>query len=360
MLNVIYAAIALGLLVLVHEFGHFLVARLANVKVLVFSLGFGKKLISFRRGETEYAVSAFPLGGYVKMLGESGDDEIPEQEADRSYSNKAPLVKMAIAFAGPFFNVLFAGFLFYLIFVTGFPVLLPVVGDVIKDSPAARAGLVKGDVIQRIEGNEVREWTDLQSTVNNSEIKPLRFSVKRDGGVFHVDITPKETEDKNIFGETVNRKMIGVAPSGDTVTQRENLFAALPKAFQRTYDICELTIVGLVKLVQGSISSKNIGGPILILQTAGKTAREGKSTFLNFVAIISINLAIVNVLPIPILDGGHMLFYAIEIITRRKISQKTVEIAQKVGVVILVMIMAFAFYNDIARMLGPGKFFGIF
>lgn len=360
MLNVIYAAIALGLLVLVHEFGHFLVARLANVKVMVFSLGFGKKLFSYRRGETEYAISAFPLGGYVKMLGESGDDEISEDEADRSYSNKPPLVKMAIAFAGPFFNVLFAGFLFYLIFVTGFPVLLPRVGDVIKDSPAAQAGLQKGDVIEGIEGKAVNEWTDLQSAVASSELKPLQFTVKRDGKVFHANITPKESQDKNIFGETVNRKMIGVAPSGETVTQSINPLAAFPRAIERTYNICELTVLGLVKLVQGSISSKNIGGPILILQTAGKTAREGKSTFLNFVAIISINLAIVNVLPIPILDGGHILFYAIEIVTRRKISQKTVEIAQKVGVVILVMIMAFAFYNDIARMLGAGKFFGIF
>jgi regulator of sigma E protease len=340
MLNVISAAIALGLLVLVHEFGHFLVARLANVKVMVFSLGFGKKLITYRRGETEYAISVFPLGGYVKMLGESGEDEIPEDEAHRSYSNKPPLVKMAIAFAGPFFNLLFAGFLFYLIFVTGFPVLLPKVGDVIKDSPAAQAGLRTGDVIEGIGGKAVREWTDLQNTVSGSELKPLRFTIKRDGKVFDMNITPKESEDKNIFGETVNRKMIGVA--------------------LRTYNICELTVVGLAKLVTGSISSKNIGGPILILQTAGKTAREGRSTFLNFVAIISINLAIVNILPIPILDGGHILFYAIEIITRRKISQKTVEMAQKVGVVILVMIMAFAFYNDIARMWGQGKFFGIF
>lgn len=360
MLNVIYAAVALGVLVLAHELGHFLVARLADVKVLVFSLGFGKKLISYKRGETEYALSIFPLGGYVKMLGESEDDEISEEEAHRSYSNKPPLVKMAIAFAGPFFNVLFAGFLFYIIFVTGYPVLLPKIGDVIKDSPAAIAGLREGDVIEGIEGRPVREWTDLQATVSSSDTKALQFAVKRDGKVFNVNITPRESEEKNVFGETVSRKMIGVAPSGETLTQRESVISAFPKAVVRTYNICELTVVGLVKLVQGSISSKNIGGPILILQTAGKTAREGKSTFLNFVAIISINLAIVNVLPIPILDGGHMLFYAIELIIRRKISPKTVEIAQRVGVVVLVMIMAFAFYNDIARMWGSGKFFGIF
>jgi regulator of sigma E protease len=267
---------------------------------------------------------------------------------------------MAIAFTGPFFNVLFAGFLFYLIFITGFPVLLPKVGDIIKDSPAAIAGLQRGDIIEGVEGKAVKEWTDLQNTVSGSELKPLRFAVKRGEKVFEVKITPRESEDKNIFGETVNRRMIGVAPSGETVIQRENPLAAFPRAIVRTYNICELTVVGLAKLVQGSISSKNIGGPILILQTAGKTAREGKSTFLNFVAIISINLAIVNVLPIPILDGGHILFYAIEILTRRKIPQKTVEIAQKVGIVILVMIMAFAFYNDIARMWGTGKFFGIF
>ena len=360
MLNVIYAAVALGLLVFVHELGHFLVARMANVKVLVFSLGFGKKLLTYRRGETEYALSAFPLGGYVKMLGESADDEIPEAEAHRAYSNKPPLVKMAIAFAGPFFNVIFAAFLFYLIFVTGFPVLRPVVGDVIQDSPAAHAGLKKGDIIEKIDGKSITEWTGLQSVVASSESKPLEFSVRRDGKSFDVKITPKEIEDKNIFGEVVNRKMIGVGPSGETVIQRENLVNAFPRALQRTYHISELTVLGLYKLVMGTISSKNIGGPILILQTAGKTAREGKSTFLNFVAIISINLAIVNVLPIPILDGGHILFYAIELIIRRQIPRRTIEMAQRVGIAILILIMAFAFYNDIARMLGAGKVFGVF
>ncbi len=350
MLNVLYAIIALSILIFVHELGHFLVARLADVKVLAFSLGFGKKLLSFRRGETEYILSAVPLGGYVKLLGESTDDVVSDEETHRSYSNKSPIIKILIAFSGPFFNILFAALLFFFIFLSGHSVLSTQVGSVEKDFPAAQAGIEKDDVIVSIDGKPVEEWSQLMEAISQSEIKPLKFGVKRDGKYFEVWITPREMEGKNIFGEKVDRKVIGVVASNKFLERKESVPGALSKAVIQTYNLSELTVVGIVKLIQGTISPKNIGGPLLILQTAGKQAKEGKKNFMYFIAIISINLAVVNLLPIPILDGGHILFYFVEMVIRRKIPQKTIEIAQKVGISILILIMVLAFFNDIMRL----------
>lgn len=351
LLNLLYFLIVLSILIFVHELGHFLVARLTKVKVLTFSLGFGKKLLTFRRGETEYAISAIPLGGYVKMLGESPDEEVAEEETGRSFAHKPPLAKMLIAFAGPFFNVLFAAFVFFIIFLTGYPVPSNTteIGQVPEGNPAYQAGLKSGDVVRSVDGNPVHHWTDLQKAVNNpGPARPLRFEIDRHGQIISVDITPKVADDRNAFGETVGKmKLIGVAPTN--VTTREPLPGAISKAVIDTCNLTELTVVGIGKLIAGSISPKNVGGPILIFQQVGKTAQAGKSTFLSFLALISINLGVVNLLPIPVLDGSHILFSFVEFVIRRRIPQKTVEWSQKVGIGILVCIMMLAFFNDITR-----------
>ncbi len=351
MLNLLYFAIVLSILIFVHEFGHFLVARLTDVKVLTFSLGFGKKLVSFKRGETEYVVSAVPLGGYVKMLGETTDDVIPEEEMGRSFANKPPLVKMLIAFAGPFFNVVFAALIFFTILLTGYPVpsTTTEIGQVPEGNPAYQAGLKSGDVITRIDGRPVGQWTDLQKAVNSADLAhPLRFQIDRHGKTLNIDIMPKVTDEKNVFGETVGKiKIIGVGPAN--VTKKESLTGAASKAVVDTYSLTELTVVGIAKLIGGSISAKNVGGPILIFQQVGKTMQAGKSSFLSFLALISINLGVVNLLPIPVLDGSHILFSFIEFVIRRKIPQKTVEWSQKVGIGILICIMVLATFNDVMR-----------
>ena len=348
--NIIYGIIALSLLILVHEFGHFLVARWANVKVLSFSLGFGKKLLSFRKGETEYALSAVPLGGYVKLLGESPGEEVPEEEIPRSYSHKPPFVKILIAFTGPFFNILFAFLLFYFVFVSGYSVLSTKVGGVDKSYPAYAAGIMEGDAIVAIDGKDIAEWSDLMDALSKSELRPVKVTVRRDGALLDIMVTPKEVEGKNIFGDTIKRKVIGVAASNDFITKQETVFGAATKASYQTYNLTKVTIVGIVKLIEGSISPKQIGGPLLILEVAGKQAKEGKKNLIYFIAIISINLAVINLLPIPVLDGGHILFHMIEIVTRRRISQRFVDVAQKIGMGILVAIMTLAFFNDIMRM----------
>jgi regulator of sigma E protease len=351
MLNLLYFAIVLGILVFVHELGHFLFARLTNVKVLTFSLGFGKKLVSFKRGETEYVVSAVPLGGYVKMLGESIEEAIPEEEAGRSFAHKPPLTRMVIAFAGPFFNVVFAALVFFVVFLTGYPVpsTTTEIGQVPEGNPAYQAGLKSGDIVRSVDGHPIRQWTDLQKAVNSpGPVRPLRFQIDRHGQIVNIDITPKLADDRNAFGETVGKiKQIGVAPTD--VTRKESLAGATSKAVLSTYNLTELTVVGIGKLIAGSISPKNLGGPILIFQQFGKTVQAGKSTFLGFLALISINLGVVNLLPIPVLDGSHILFSFIEFVIRRKIPQKTVEWSQKVGIGILICIMVLATFNDVMR-----------
>lgn len=350
LISLIYGIIALSLLIFVHELGHFIVARIFDVKVLTFSLGFGKKLISFKGRETEYALSAIPLGGYVKLLGESPDDIVNEEEAHRAYSNKPPLIKMLIAFTGPFFNILFAFLLFYIVFISGYNVLSTKVGSVEKNYPAYEAGIKPGDIIVAVDNIKVQEWNELMDVMARTEKTPVKFTIQRGDEIFDLHIHPKTIEGKNIFGEKITRKVIGVTASNDFLKRKEGIVNAIPKAANQTYFLSKVTVLGIIKLIEGTISPKQIGGPLLILEVAGKQAKEGKKNLIYFVAIISINLAIINLLPIPILDGGHMLFYTIELIIRRKLSQRFIEISQKVGMGVLIAIMALAFFNDITRM----------
>jgi regulator of sigma E protease len=354
-LNLVYFVIVLGILVFVHEFGHFLVARLAGVKVLTFSLGFGKKILRFTRGETEYAVSAVPLGGYVKMLGESTDDVVEEADVPRSFSNKSPLARMLIVFAGPFFNVLFAVVVFFVMFLGGYPTPSDStrVGEVMKGEPAYEAGIRPGDVITRIDDKPVKEFTDIHSAVNAAGARPLTLQVDRGGEVLAFRVTPKLADDKNLFGETTGQSVrIGVGRA--TETRRDSLYEAIPHAFTHTANMTELTIVGIGKLITGSISRKNLGGPIMIYQQVGEQAKAGLTRFLNLLAVISISLGVFNLFPIPILDGSHILFAFIEMVVRRRIPDSTVEFAQKVGLGLLICIMVLATFNDIARLFHVG------
>jgi regulator of sigma E protease len=350
LLNLIYFIIVLGILVFVHELGHFIVARWAGVKVITFSLGFGKKLLRFQRGETEYAVSAVPLGGYVKMLGESTDDIVAEEDTGRSFANKSPFARMLIVFAGPFFNVLFAVAVFFVMFLTGYPTPSDStrVGEVMKGEPAYEAGLKPGDVITRIDNAPVNEFTQIHTIVNSAGARSLVFQIDRKGETITVRITPRLADDKNAFGEITGQSMrIGVGRALET--KRDSLSAAIPNAFIHTANMTVLTVVGIGKLVTGSISRKNLGGPILIYQQVGQQAKAGLSHFLNLLAVISISLGVFNLFPIPVLDGSHILFAAIEIVVRRRIPDKTVEFAQKVGLGILICIMVLATFNDISR-----------
>jgi regulator of sigma E protease len=345
------AIILLGVIIFVHELGHFLFAKLLGVRVLKFSLGFGPKLIGKKYGDTEYLISSVPLGGYVKMLGEAQDEELKEEEKAVAYNYQKVWKRFAIVFAGPFFNILFAVVIFFFSFVNGLPVLVPEIGGVMPDTPAEKAGLMKGDRITAIDSVSINQWDEMTDIIHRSPGKPLSLTVRRDGTVFQISITPEKKAGKDIFGESREVGLIGIKPSGTTVVKRENIADALTDSISRTWEISSLTAVSIVKLIQRVIPADTIGGPVLIVQMAGEQASKGFLNFFVFMAIININLGVLNLLPIPILDGGHVLFLGIEAIRRKPLSDKVIAVSQRIGLVIILTLMAFALYNDFMRLI---------
>lgn len=356
----VYALVLLGILIFVHELGHFIVAKALGIKVLKFSLGFGPKLIGKTYGDTEYLISALPLGGYVKMLGQEDlpeeEEEIPEAEKHRAYNFQPVWKRFSIVFFGPVFNLAFAALVFFFIFLGGVPYLLPEVGEVNPGSPALRQGLLKGDSIVAINGNPISRWDDMTTVIHNSPGKEVLLKVQRAEKTFDVAITPEKKVVKNIFGENKEAGLIGITPSGKSGIKKEGLFGAMSIAVKRTWDISVLTVMSMVKLVQRVLPADTIGGPIMIFQMAGQQASQGAMSFFTFMAVISINLGVLNLFPIPVLDGGHLLFLGIEAVTRRPVNEKVVAISQRVGLVLLLSLMAFALYNDIGRIIS-GKMF---
>ena len=441
--------IVLGVLIFFHEFGHFLVARLFGVGVEKFSLGFGPRLIGKKIGITDYRISAIPLGGYVKMVGEEPDAEINPAELPLSFTHKHVAKRMLIVAAGPAFNIFLAILIFFVFFaVTGiddirpyirqvqpgsvaqkaglqvndlivsvdginveawydideaitgsngsvlalgidrdgtlieievkpklnqgmdllgdsisyydigisaFPELKAIVGDVSAGFPAEKAGLKKGDQIVSINGLPIENWQQMQTIISSSGGAELTISINRDEEVFTVNLTPQHVETKDHLGKAEKRYLIGIStqpldiPEADLVTKRLNPVKAALKSIERTYSVCVLMVRSVAKMIDGSIPKENLGGPIMIAKMAGDQAKQGFDKLVQFIAFISINLAIINLLPIPVLDGGHLLFFSIEAIKGRPVSIKVREVAQQVGLFILIMLMILVFYNDITR-----------
>lgn len=375
---VIYAVVVLGVLIFVHEFGHFLVAKLFNVKIEKFSLGFGPKLVGKKIGETEYLVSAFPLGGYVKMFGEAGfieggeshhpaseegeenavsgageavamQRELTEEEKTRSFAHKPPLVRIAIVLAGPVFNLIFAWLAFIVLCMVCVPSITTKIGEVLKDKPAAKAGIQKNDIITGINGKAIAHWEEVAEAIAATKGKPVVVSVKRNTADMQFTITPEPRVSKNLFGEKVNGFAIGVASAGEIVTEHFGPIQAVGKGTIQTGKVIEITVMSLVKLAQRVVPLDTLGGPIMIAKMAGETAQAGGSSFLAFMALLSVNLGVLNLLPVPVLDGGHLFFFFWELVFRRPISQKAREYAQQIGLMLLLGLMLLAFYNDIIR-----------
>ena len=350
--------VSLGILIFIHEFGHFLVAKLFRVRVERFSLGFGPRLLGKKVGDTDYRISAFPLGGYVKMLGESTDDEIPQELEPVSFSHQPLRRRMAIVAAGPVSNLLLAVILYALIFgLFGLTKTTTHIGSVTPDSPAAAAGLQPDDKVLEIAGTPVQEWSELSQLIQGSGGKPIELKVQRGNATFTVVLTPEIKETQTILGEKVSRPLIGIVASNNVIVEKINPLEAGYYAVSHTINMIELTFVVLGKLIVGAISPKTLAGPIGIAQMSGEVAKAGPLAFLSFLALLSINLGILNLLPIPILDGGHLLFFSIEGIMGRPLSIKKRELAQQVGLFLLIVLMVFVFYNDIYRLVSPGKGF---
>jgi len=345
----------LGALILVHELGHFLLAKAFGVKVLTFSFGFGPKVLRFRRGETEYALSLLPLGGYVKMLGEDTEEEIGPEDRGRAFSLKPLWQRATIVLAGPMANLLFSALLFSLVFLTGTPRLLPVVGEVVEGYPAREAGLREGDRILAIDGQEVRFWDDLLRIIPQSQGRPLELLVEREGERIILKVVPKAVRVKDLFGEEVEHYQIGITPRGDAVKVRFGPLESVVLGLKQTWAVVELVMESLWKILKGVLSARTVGGPIMIAQMAGQEAREGMGRLLFFTAVIGVNLGILNLFPIPILDGGHLLLYGLQAVLRRPLDPHKLEVVQKIGLILIIALMLLAFYNDISRIWGPGR-----
>ncbi len=351
-INIISVIILLGVLIFVHELGHFLVAKWSGVGVLKFSLGFGPRLVGKKIGETEYVLSAIPLGGYVKMLGESGDEEeLSPDDEKRSFHKQNALKKISIVAAGPLFNFLFAIVAFTLVYAVGVPVSTSRIGNVQEGSAAFEAGMQSGDVIVAINESEISRWSELANVVSESNGDKLSIAVDRKNKIFNMYVTPERVKSKNIFGEEIDTYRIGVGISDETFIERQGPVGALFSGIEQTWGWTKLTCLGVVKIVQGVVSPKELGGPILIAQMAGSQVRKGFLPFIFLMAVLSVNLGLLNLLPVPVLDGGHLCFFLIEAVTGREVNVKWREISQQVGFFLLILLMIFVFYNDIIRIL---------
>ncbi len=344
--------VVLGVLIFVHELGHFLVAKLFNVKVLKFSLGFGPKLISRTVGETEYLISAFPLGGYVKMLGEN-PEEAAEENGERSFAARPVWNRFFIVLAGPVFNLLFSVILFFVIFlVMGIPENRDTteIGQVSEESPAATAGVEVGDTIIGIDGRDIVSWMEVLTTVSESEGRQLEFTVIRGEEQLVIPVTPRLDSVTNIFGEEVEKRfMIGIVKKEQIDYRRAGVFEAMNAGIWQTWMFIYLTFMGVVKIIQNVVPASELGGPILIAQLAGEQARAGWLNLAHFMGLLSVNLGILNLLPIPVLDGGHLVFLTIEGIRRKPLNERAQIMAQQIGIALLGTLMLFVFYNDIVR-----------
>jgi regulator of sigma E protease len=433
--------VVLGIMIFFHELGHFLVAKFFDVKVLKFALGFGPKIVAKEWGETEYSIRYIPLGGFVKMLGENEDIEedeaLPEEDIPRAFNNKHPLKRMAIAAAGPFFNVLLAFLLYWGVFYSsGAFILSTEIGYVLPDSPASKAGLNPGDIIKSVDGKTIEDLSEIQEVLLGKAGTPLEVLIERGHELIIVTVIPQEFK-QEVYGREIPMADIGIEPPMDAriddvdpespasragllqgdiirsvdgkaikdfreikdaligkadtplevIVERDNELVpvtVVPEASKQKMDGQEFPVATLgirhfefqekreygiwgagiraavetwtwvvriydtiVKLLTGTYSIKMMGGPIMIGQMTGDVAQAGLVALMVFMAMISVNLGIINLFPIPILDGGLIILLLVELVIGKPLSMKTREWAQKIGLFLIAILMAVVIYNDI-------------
>ena len=452
-MTIVWAVIFFGILIFVHELGHFVFAKLTGVKVLKFSLGFGPAIVGRKIGETEYLISAIPLGGYVKPLGEQPGEEIAAEDKPRAFNSQPVWKRAAIVLAGPVFNFILAYIIFVVFLSLKYPVAIPdldalmdntvienvsenspamraglkvndvivsingkgintwiemrgifsgnpgkelilkikrgselidliitpdsvkekdikgsevvfgtigvskkeaaIIGNVTENSPAMRAGLKVNDVIVSINGKGVDAWTEMRETFSGNPGKELFLKVKRGDELIDLRITPESVKEKDEDSREIVVGRIGILPKSSVYFIESSILMAPLKGADAVYRFSIFILRSVGRLATGDIPAKQMGGPILIVDAASKAASEGMPNYFYFIAVISINLAILNLLPIPVLDGGHLMFLSIEVLRRKPLSEKTMKIATTTGISLLLALIAFVFYNDIMRIVVP-------
>lgn len=358
MTSLIVFLIIFGILIIVHEFGHFMAAKLQGVKVEEFSLGFGPRLFKKKTKVTEYRVNAIPLGGYVKFAGDSLVDF--KGEPDEYYSKK-PGQRALIIFCGPLLNYILGIFCFCFIFFVGFPALTPKIGGLIDGYGAKKAGLQAGDKIISIDGQNIRSWDELQVAVFNKEASSkLKIDFLRDGKNYSalVELKPKELQDS--LGEKRSVGLLGITPDVDeTIKVKYGFIESIGLGFQKTWNLTILTYKAIWRLITGKLSLKDsVTGPLGMFYITSKAKELGILSLLNLIGIISVSLAIFNLLPLPILDGGHIFLLGIEKIRGKNLSPKTEQIITQVGLTLIITLALFVTYNDILRF--KDKIVGLF
>ena len=345
--------LVLGPLIFVHELGHFLFAKLFNVKVIKFSLGFGPRLFGKKIGDTDYAISAIPLGGFVKMTGENISEDVDETEKDRSFALKPVWQRFIIVFAGPGFNFLFTFLIFFAIFtIAGLPIAqtTTTIGEVVEDGAGAEAGLKSGDIIFAINHTPIENWEQLHDIVTNSNGETLILDVTRDHETILLSATPARIDLKNLYGETTGTGYrLGIVSLVTYDFQKVSILGGVRASALHTYDIAEKTIISVGKLINQDIPSSELGGPIMIAKISGQYLKAGWLQFLSLLGLLSINLGLLNLFPIPVLDGGHLAFFTLEAIRGKPMSVEVQEKFMLMGLAMLITLMTFAFYNDIVR-----------
>jgi len=343
--------LVLSALIFFHELGHYTAAKLMGVYVEVFSIGFGKRLATFRKYNTEWSISAIPLGGYVKMKGQDDSDPTKKSYDDDSYNVKTPIQKIFILLAGPLANFVLAFFLYFIIALGSPNVLSPVIGEVVKDSPAKLAGLQKNDIVLAINNQEITTWKEMAKIISSSQ-GSLNLKIQRDGFIEFKTLTPYVKETKNMFNETIKKKMIGISSAGVFHKLQLTPTQTLSYATEQTVFASTMIFTGLKKLVFGEVPAKELGGVISIVKLTSDATDAGWMSVLFFAALISVNLGVLNLLPIPALDGGHIMFNLYELIFRKEASEAIIMKLTIAGWVILFAMMGLGLFNDINRLLG--------
>lgn len=349
MLTFLTVLIVFSILILVHEAGHLVAAKRIGVRVEVFSLGFGKRLFGIKKGDTDYRISLFPFGGYVRMAGE---DPSEGHGLDYELASKPVGKRFWVMTSGALTNYIFAFLLFWVIFMIGVPTLSSEVGQVLKGYPAEKAGIKVGDEILTISGEKIEYWDDIVKAIkeNATGDNTLEFQILREGRVEEVPIKPDISTVTNIFGQKISRPMIGIGPQSKILSVSYDPIRALYYGGKRLLSLTAMTYKGIWLLITGGMPVKtSVSGPLGIMHIMGQAAQLGIVPLLIITAHVSMALAIFNLLPFPVLDGGHVLFLAIEKIRKKPLSAKVQEVITQIALVLLIALALFVTWHDVIK-----------